>query len=173
MTTTLPLDGERAPNLLQLASDDALYIRTIAANHAARQDMDGKRHYDRLLRIADKLAARSKPEGAEKNQDHLAACGRDRVQAWQSVETLPPEGLPVLVYTPPQPGDYPDTVNIDFDFICPDYEDWHNHCENYEHYMAVGGSNACGPDVVCTGPGQKALYTHWMPLPAAPAKDAP
>ena len=88
---------------------------------------------------------------------------------WRPIETAPKETL-VLVYTPPQPGDWPDTVRINFDYICPDYEDWHDHSESREHYLAVGGENACGPDVVCTGPGEKAPYTHWQPLPIAPTE---
>lgn len=100
------------------------------------------------------------------------ACQGD---AWQPIETAP-EGELVLVYAPPQSGDYPDDVRIKFDYICPDYEGWHDHCASYEHYMAVGGSNACGPDVVCTGPTEKAPYTHWRRIPLPPAitaKDTP
>ena len=88
-------------------------------------------------------------------------------EGWQPIETAPKETL-VMVYTPPKPDDWPDGVRIDFDFICPDYEDWHHHCESFEHYMAVGGSNAAGPDCVCIGPSQKAPYTHWHAIPAAP-----
>lgn len=86
---------------------------------------------------------------------------------WQPIETAPKETL-VMVYSPLQADDWPDSVRINFDFICPDYEDWHDHCESREHYMAVGGPNAAGPDCVCTGPSENAPYTHWMPLPAAP-----
>lgn len=89
---------------------------------------------------------------------------------WISVdERLPEVGVTVLVYEPFRHGeDWPGTVRILFDYICPDYEDWHDHCASHEHFMAVGGANACGPDVTCTGPSEKAPYTHWMPLPAAP-----
>ena len=88
---------------------------------------------------------------------------------WISVdERLPEVGVTVLVYEPFRHGeDWPGTVRILFDYICPDYEDWHDHCASHEHFMAVGGANACGPDVTCTGPSEKAPYTHWMPLPAA------
>ena len=89
---------------------------------------------------------------------------------WISVdERLPEVGVTVLVYEPFRHGeDWPDTVRIFFDYICPDYEGWHNHCASYEHFMVIGGANACGPDVTCTGPSEKAPYTHWMPLPASP-----
>lgn len=89
---------------------------------------------------------------------------------WISVdERLPEVGVTVLVYEPFRHGeDWPGTVRILFDYICPDYEDWHDHCASHEHFMAVGGANACGPDVTCIGPSEKAPYTHWMPLPPAP-----
>lgn len=90
---------------------------------------------------------------------------------WSRVDDrLPDPGVVVLVYTPPQPEDWPGSVNIKFDFICADYEYWHDHSENYEHYMMVGGPNCCGPDVEVTGPSEKAKYTHWMPLPAPPGE---
>ncbi|HDK5619710.1 DUF551 domain-containing protein [Klebsiella pneumoniae] len=79
-------------------------------------------------------------------------------------ERMPEPGILVLVYTPPQPGDYPGDVRIGFDYIDPDGDDptyWFNHGENYEHFCCV----ACDG---MTGPSEKALYTHWMPLPAAP-----
>lgn len=79
-------------------------------------------------------------------------------------ERMPGPGILVLVYTPPQPGDYPGDVRIGFDYIDPDGDDptyWFNHGENYEHFCCV----ACDG---MTGQSEKALYTHWMPLPAAP-----
>ena len=86
-------------------------------------------------------------------------------QGWIPVsERMPGPGILVLVYTPPQPGDYPGDVRIGFDYIDPDGDDptyWFNHGENYEHFCCV----ACDG---MTGQSEKALYTHWMPLPAAP-----
>ena len=79
-------------------------------------------------------------------------------------ERMPEPGILVLVYTPPQPGDYPGDVRIGFDYIDPDGDDptyWFNHGESYEHFCCV----ACDG---MTGPSEKAPYTHWMPLPAAP-----
>ena len=101
---------------------------------------------------------------------YLAAPPTAQAEGWISVdERLPEVGVTVLVYEPFRHGeDWPDTVRIFFDYICPDYDGWHNHCASYEHFMIVGGSNACGPDVTCIGPSEKAPYTHWMPLPAAP-----
>lgn len=79
-------------------------------------------------------------------------------------ERMPEPGILVLVYTPPQPGDYPGDVRIGFDYIDPDGDDptyWFDHGEIYEHFCCV----ACNG---MTGPSEKAPYTHWMPLPAAP-----
>lgn len=79
-------------------------------------------------------------------------------------ERMPEPGILVLVYTPPQPDDYPGDVRIGFDYIDPDGDDptyWFNHGENYEHFYCV----ACDG---MTGPSEKAPYTHWIPLPAAP-----
>lgn len=89
---------------------------------------------------------------------------------WISVdERLPDTGVSVLVYEPARPDDWPGTVRVSIDHICPDYEDWYEHCACYEHFMAVGGVNAAGPDCSCTGPGAKALYTHWHALPPPPS----
>lgn len=86
-------------------------------------------------------------------------------QGWIPVsERMPEPGILVLVYTPPQPGDYPGDVRIGFDYIDPDGDDptyWFNHGENYEHFCCVACDGMAGPS-------EKALYTHWMPLPAAP-----
>jgi len=87
------------------------------------------------------------------------------IPGWIPVsERMPEPGILVLVYTPPQPGDYPGDVRIGFDYIDPDGDDptyWFNHGESYEHFCCV----ACDG---MTGPSEKAPYTHWMPLPAAP-----
>ena len=90
------------------------------------------------------------------------------VPAWLPIESAPKDGTLVVLYSPNGPDDWPDSFQVTFDYFCEDYENWFHHSEAHEHYMAVGGSNACGPDVVCTGPSEKAPYTHWMPLPAAP-----
>ena len=87
------------------------------------------------------------------------------IPGWIPVsERMPEPGILVLVYTPPQPGDYPGDVRIGFDYIDPDGDDptyWFNHGESYEHFCCV----ACDG---MTGPSEKAPYTHWMPLPASP-----
>lgn len=87
---------------------------------------------------------------------------------WMPIATAPKDGTLVVVYSPNGPDDWPDSFKVAFDYFCQDYENWFYHSEAHEHYMAIGGSNACGPDVSCTGPKQEAPYTHWMPLPAAP-----
>lgn len=90
------------------------------------------------------------------------ASAAHRREGWQPIETAP-EGQVVVVLwfdsTDPE-----NTQRHDFDFK----EDgvWHIHNENYEHYLYVGGS--MGP-----GPSERAPYTHWMPLPAAPAHGEP
>jgi hypothetical protein len=83
---------------------------------------------------------------------------------WKPIESAPKNQL-VMVYTPPQPSDWPDTVRISFDYIDPEVADdyWYNHGEHYEHYCCVAKPENC------TGPQERAPYTHWMPLPAAPS----
>ncbi len=89
--------------------------------------------------------------------------------AWIPVgERLPATGVLCLVRSPATEHDWTDEDRIDMDFISEDWEDWNNHCESYEHYMAVGGSHAGGPDVECVGPSEKAPYTHWMQIPEVP-----
>ncbi|AZY49718.1 hypothetical protein C0J09_11610 [Bordetella avium] len=87
-------------------------------------------------------------------------------QAWQPIATAPKNQL-VMVYTPPQPSDWPDSVRIGFDYIDPEVADdyWYNHGEHYEHYCCVAKPENC------TGPEERAPYTHWMPLPPAPGAD--
>ncbi|CAJ48893.1 hypothetical protein [Bordetella avium] len=87
-------------------------------------------------------------------------------QAWQPIATAPKNQL-VMVYTPPQPSDWPDSVRIGFDYIDPEVADdyWYNHGEHYEHYCCVAKPENC------TGPEERAPYTHWMPIPPAPGAD--
>lgn len=87
-------------------------------------------------------------------------------------DRLPEPGVTVLVYTPPQPGDYPNDIRIGFDGLDPDADEpyWIDHGEHYEHFMALGGYSMCGPGVSLTGPSQAAPYTHWMPMPEPPTE---
>ncbi|MHC7868784.1 DUF551 domain-containing protein [Klebsiella pneumoniae] len=104
------------------------------------------------------LTASPQPQNAPQNIPEI-------IPGWIPVsERMPEPGILVLVYTPPQPDDYPGDVRIGFDYIDPDGDDptyWFNHAENYEHFYCV----ACDG---MTGPSEKAPYTHWIPLPAAP-----
>jgi hypothetical protein len=57
---------------LRLASDDAFYIEAVAAGFAHRDDLYGKHHHDRLLRIAEKLKTpRRPPASSERVADLL------------------------------------------------------------------------------------------------------
>lgn len=84
-------------------------------------------------------------------------------------ERLPEPGVLVLVYAPPHKDDWPDDIRISFDGLDPESDDpyWVNHGEDYEHYCCV----AKGGDCDWTGPSEKALYTHWMPMPDIPTED--
>src|SRR5690606_29378137 len=87
---------------------------------------------------------------------------------WISVdERLPEPGQPSIVFSPPRPEDWPDSVRIEFDWLDPECDDpvWFNHSEHYEHYCRVAKG---GADCPIAGPSEKAPYTHWMPLPAPP-----
>ncbi|MES3041857.1 MAG: hypothetical protein V4730_12000 [Pseudomonadota bacterium] len=77
MTTTVHLDGERA--LFEETARTFLSPDTVD-QRLVWDDVLGYEDYPVALAFEIWQAARSKPEGAEKNQDHLAACGRDRVQ---------------------------------------------------------------------------------------------
>jgi len=130
---------------------------------------------------ANQCYAVAKCEGPDRisNAPYIAACNPENVlaliarireleeaQRWVSVtERLPEPGLLVQVYSPPQPGDWPDTVRIDTDGIDPESEDyWVGHGEHYERYCMI----AKGGDVEWTGPAEKAPYTHWKPMPEPP-----
>jgi len=77
---------------------------------------------------------------------------------WRPISEADQDTGLVIVYTP----DLGDGERYDFDYK----EDgvWYYHSEHFEHYMAIGGANACGPDAVCIGPSEKPPYTHFMPL---------
>ncbi|WFQ80947.1 DUF551 domain-containing protein [Xenorhabdus sp. SF857] len=77
-------------------------------------------------------------------------------------DRLPENGTHCLVFTPDS-----DEENSRIDFEYYDYDFWHFHSDNYEHFMMVGGTAAV-PDCVCVGPSEVAPYTHWMPLPEIP-----
>jgi len=79
---------------------------------------------------------------------------------WQPIATAPDDELVVVFYLQKEGDEESDMHTLDFK------EDghWFYHGEHFEHYMAVGGSGAAGPDMVCTGPDEKAPYTHWKRL---------
>jgi hypothetical protein len=98
----------------------------------------------------------------------LSAVREARNEAqWISVaERLPAVGELVLVYSPPTKYDHPGDVRIGFDCIDPNDDDassWLNHNEHYEHFCCVAKPEGS------IGPSAEAPYTHWMPLPEAPA----
>ena len=82
---------------------------------------------------------------------------------WLPIESAPDDIGLCVVYTP----DQGDGERFDIDWK----EDgvWQEHYSHFEHFMAVGGVNACGPDVACTGPGEQPEYTHYRPLKAPQA----
>lgn len=104
---------------------------------------------------------------ADEAIDHM----RQQLDGWVKVsDRLPEPGVLVLIYTPPQPGDWPDDIRIGFDGIDPegDGTTWAGHSEHYEHFMDIGGHGCCGPDVEVAGPAPDAPYTHWMHRPNIP-----
>lgn len=126
--------------------------------------------------LSDLLQAKGVPSSlyaAAKELERQLIASQERLKAlgWVSVnDRLPDPGMLVLVYSPPQPGDWPDSIRIEFDFIDPDSDGpfWHNHSEHYEHYCCVAKG---GSGVEWTGPSANASYTHWMPLPPSPQHD--
>ncbi|MBY6030016.1 DUF551 domain-containing protein [Halomonas sp. DP8Y7-1] len=85
---------------------------------------------------------------------------------WISVKDRLPEAEKlVVVYTPPQSGDCPEDIRMEFDCIDQDSGLWFGHSEHYEHYCCVAKG---GCDISWSGPSEEAPYTHWMPLPAPP-----
>lgn len=96
--------------------------------------------------------------------DELAAI-LDRpvvVGGWLPIESAPDDCGPVLVFAPHDEGGM--RVFIEY----REGGVWIDHSNTYEHFIAVGGTNAAGPDCVCTGPSETSPYTHWMPIPAEP-----
>lgn len=74
--------------------------------------------------VAD-LARRSgeQPKPLIRQSDHIAEVSKlvAAIPRWISVDDrLPEPGLLVMVYTPPQPGDYDGSLRIDFDALCPE-----------------------------------------------------
>lgn len=88
---------------------------------------------------------------------------------WISVsERLPEPGVTVLVYTPPQPDDWPDSVRIELDGIDPEDDDktsWAGHNRHYEEWCCIAKG---GDSIDWHGPSEKAPYTHWTPIPEKP-----
>ena len=83
---------------------------------------------------------------------------------WQPIETAPNDKL-VIVYSPPDAEDWPDTIRIDFDYIDTGIAEgyWYHHGEAHEHFQCVGK-----PSGSVGGVSEKAPYTHWMHIPKPP-----
>lgn len=80
-------------------------------------------------------------------------------------DRLPDPEVMVLTYAPPQPGDYPGDVRMQFDHIDEDSGLWYEHAEHYEHFCCIAKG---GDDISWSGPSEESPYTHWMPLPEPP-----
>jgi hypothetical protein len=81
-------------------------------------------------------------------------------------ERMPPDDVPLLVYTPPLDGE---EERIDFEWRDDGCWVEHNNC--FDHYMAVTGGKGCLDDgTPCVGPAEGTPYTHWMLRPAAPSQ---
>jgi hypothetical protein len=130
-------------------------------------DYPSQREFERaiaraVLSAAMSLAAPAIPAHPAQPQ---AAAPVALTDAWISVDDrLPEVGVGVMVYSPPVAGEGPEDFRLDFDCIDPndDHASWLNHNENYEHFCCVAKPEGS------TGPKEKAPYTHWMPMPAAP-----
>ena len=74
---------------------------------------------------------------------------------WQPVSTPPKESWLCIVCWADADGEH-----FDFDY----YEDdcWTNHNNSHEHFMAVGGGGAAGPDAHCIGPSEDPPYMFWQ-----------
>lgn len=163
------LTGELGRELPPIPETDMVYIA--AANPQAIHALLAERdQYARILEGLHKDAidggwtAAGISAYAKKMEAEIAALRNP----WISVQVqLPAPGVPALVFTPPQPDDYPDDVRIEFDFIDSDSDEpcWHNHNEHYEHYCCVAKG---GSDVSWSGPSEDAPYTHWMAIPVLP-----
>lgn len=93
---------------------------------------------------------------AAKARAAIAGQGDD----WEPIETAPDDELVVVFYLQKDGDEEVDMHTLDY----KEDGSWYYHGEHFEHYMAVGGPNAAGPDVVCTGPAETAPYTHWKRL---------
>ena len=85
---------------------------------------------------------------------------------WMPIESAPKNQL-VMVYSPPQNDDHPEAIRIVFDYIDAGIADeyWYAHGESYEHFCCVAKPEGC------TGPSEKAPYTHWHPIPQPPKEE--
>lgn len=123
--------------------------------------------YPGIRRHADELHTSplyATPRAAEAATTNSAQISSSLVVGdWLPIESAPEDIGLCVVYTP----DHGDGERFDIDWK----EDgvWQEHYNHYEHFMAVGGVNACGPDVVCTGPDERPEYTHYRPLKAPQA----
>ncbi len=130
-------------------------LETQLKDHSAQAFSIGETYANALSRIAEleaQLAAEQAPV-------------REVPETWISVEDrLPKVEELVIVYAPA--GKHSEE-RIDFDFIDPnddDHASWFHHNEHYEHFCVVAKPEGS------IGPSEKAPYTHWLPLPAAPVQ---
>lgn len=169
-----------------MAAETALSDNQLNRVMRIAEDAESEEHAEKMLKMgrAIEQAVLQSPEVQRLRDDSdkyqilrmaIPKIVANKVQealGWISVDDrLPDAGMLVLVYSPPQPGDWPDSIRIEFDFIDPDSDGpiWHNHSEHYEHYSCVAKG---GAGVEWTGPSASAPYTHWMPLLAPPSTPA-